>query len=42
MEEPNSPYIFREEQDRPSEHDPEGRDVVIVEGRAMSYRSYRR
>lgn len=42
MEELNSPYIFREERDGPKEHDPEEKEVVIVDGRAMSFRSYRR
>jgi hypothetical protein len=41
-EEPNSPYVFREERDDPPSHDPEEREVVIVDGRAMSYRMYRR
>ena len=41
-EEPNSPYVFREERESPPSHDPEEREVVIVDGRAMSYRMYRR
>jgi hypothetical protein len=41
-EPPNSPYVFREEHEAPPSHDPEEREVVIVDGRAMSYRVYRR
>jgi hypothetical protein len=41
-EERNSPYVFREEHESPPSHDPEEREVVIVDGRAMSYRMYRR
>lgn len=44
--EPDSPYVYRDEDeqrhDRRVGPDPEGREVVIVDGRAMSYRSYRR
>jgi hypothetical protein len=44
--EPDSPYVYRDEEEQrhePSaEPDPEGREVVIVDGRAMSYRSYKR
>jgi hypothetical protein len=42
MEEPNSPYVFRDE---PTEGDDESvveAEVVIVDGEAMSLRSYRR
>jgi hypothetical protein len=48
---PTGPYVFREaaetgaqDSDDPGERppDPEGREVVIVDGRAMSYRTYRR
>ena len=42
VEAPNSPYVFREEYEAPPSHDPEEREVVIVDGRAMSYRMYRR
>ncbi len=42
VEAPNSPYVFREERELPLSHDPEEREVVIVDGRAMSYRMYRR
>jgi hypothetical protein len=41
-DEPNSPYVFREESEAPPSYDPEEREVVIVDGRAMSYRVYRR
>jgi hypothetical protein len=41
-ESPNSPYVFREEHEPTPSHDPEEREVVIVDGRAMSYRMYRR
>jgi hypothetical protein len=44
--EPDSPYVFRDEDERRHEPreapDPEGREVVIVDGRAMSYRWSRR
>jgi hypothetical protein len=35
------PYVYRDEPEPVSSHDPEGRDIVIVDGRAMSYRRYR-
>jgi hypothetical protein len=43
----NSPYVFRDEVDDASDDADErtttdGREVVIVDGRAMSYRWYRR
>lgn len=38
----DSPYVFRDEGDRPTQYDPEEREVVIVDGYAMSYRAYRR
>jgi hypothetical protein len=41
MEERDSPYVFREEPAEPPTPDPEGRDIVIVDGEAMSYRTYR-
>lgn len=44
MEESDTPYVFRDEReavDGDGTVDPEGADVVIVEGRAMSYRRYR-
>jgi hypothetical protein len=40
-ESPNSPYVFRGTREMPS-YDPEEREIVIVDGRAMSYRMYRR
>ncbi len=42
MVQSNTPYVFGDEPPRPASHDPEGRDVVIVEGQAMTYRSYHR
>jgi hypothetical protein len=42
MEPRDSPYVFRDEPSEPASPDPEERDVVIVDGRAMSYRRYRR
>jgi hypothetical protein len=42
MDRTDSPYVFREERQVRPRPDPEGRDIVIVEGRAMSYRAYRR
>ncbi len=41
-DEPASPYVYRDEQGDPKQVDPEGRDVVIVDGAAMSFRTYRR
>lgn len=41
MEEPNSPYVFRDEPALPAAA-PDDAEVVIVDGRAMSYRWYRR
>ncbi|MFB6194556.1 MAG: hypothetical protein ABEI80_00155 [Haloplanus sp.] len=44
----DSPYVFREEvtddvdDDRDDRSTTEGQEVVIVDGRAMSYRWYRR
>jgi len=43
----NSPYVFREEvedevDDTNERSTTEGQEVVIVDGRAMSYRWYRR
>ena len=44
--ESDSPYVYRDEDEQTHEPsvapDPEGREVVIVDGRAMSYRYYRR
>ncbi|WP_267195355.1 hypothetical protein [Halegenticoccus tardaugens] len=42
MEAIDTTYVFRDEVETPRTPDPEGRDVVIVDGQAMSYRSYRR
>ncbi|ELZ91280.1 hypothetical protein C440_13239 [Haloferax mucosum ATCC BAA-1512] len=41
MEEPNSPY-FREQIDSGVESSPQDGEVIIVEGTAMSLRSYRK
>ncbi|EMA04040.1 MULTISPECIES: hypothetical protein [Haloferax] len=41
MEEPNSPY-FREQVDDTVESDPLDGEVIIVEGQAMSLRSYKK
>ena len=44
MEERDSPYVFRDETDgRVGDLDPnpDGSDVVIIEGHAMTYRAYR-
>jgi hypothetical protein len=42
----HSPYVFREDAEDDAETDDrpttEGQEVVIVDGRAMSYRWYRR
>ena len=40
--EENSPYVFRDERESAPEYDPEEREVVINDGQAMSFRSYRR
>ena len=42
MEESNSPYVYRDERGEPLDDDPADAEVVIVDGRAMSYRWYRR
>ena len=36
------PYVFRDEVEAPPTHDPEEKEVVIYDGKAMSYRFYRR
>ncbi|WP_161631404.1 hypothetical protein [Candidatus Halobonum tyrrellensis] len=45
MEESDTPYVFRDEQPDgnavDADPDPEGGDVVIIDGRAMTYRRYR-
>jgi hypothetical protein len=41
MEQTNSPYVFREEHEQAGPHDPEEKDLVIVDGESMSYRAYR-
>lgn len=43
MDEQDSPYVFRGEPAEPADdHDHDDAEVVIVDGRAMSYRWYRR
>jgi hypothetical protein len=42
MDDRDSPYRYRDEVEQSAEHDPEEREVVIYDGQAMSYRSYRR
>ncbi|ATW89644.1 hypothetical protein halTADL_2940 [Halohasta litchfieldiae] len=42
MEPRDSPYVFGDEPPREASPDPEGRDVVIIDGQAMTYRSYYR
>lgn len=42
MEPRDSPYVFGDESPQQTSHDPEGRDVVIIDGQAMTYRSYHR
>jgi hypothetical protein len=46
MSSSDSPYVFRDEMedvdDYADERTTEGQEVVIVDGRAMSYRWYRR
>ncbi|WP_348609429.1 hypothetical protein [Halobaculum rarum] len=43
MEERDSPYVFRDEPDDPIGvvSDRTDEEVVIIDGRAMTYRSYR-
>jgi hypothetical protein len=42
MNESDSPYVFRDEPDDPvGESEGGDDDVVIIEGRAMTYREYR-
>ncbi|MFC6873321.1 hypothetical protein [Halobellus marinus] len=40
--EPVDPYVSHDEVEEDPLPDPEGRDVVIAEGRAMSFRAYNR
>jgi hypothetical protein len=42
MESRDSPYVFGDEPPEQPSHDPEGRDIVIIDGTAMTYRSYHR
>ena len=42
MEPSDSPYVFGDESPQQISHDPEGRDVVIIDDQAMTYRSYHR
>lgn len=42
VSEPAGPYVSHDEVEERSLPDPEGRDVIIVDGRAMSYRAYHR
>jgi hypothetical protein len=42
MEERDTPYAFRDEVEQSPSYDHEEREVVIVDGEAMTYRSYRR
>jgi hypothetical protein len=37
----HSPYVFGDEPPTPTRHDPEGRDLVISDGAAMTYRQHR-
>ena len=37
----HSPYVFGDEPPTPTRHDPEGRDLVIIDGAAMTYRHHR-
>ncbi|MFB6090182.1 MAG: hypothetical protein ABEJ97_03910 [Halobellus sp.] len=40
--EPAGPYVSHDEVEESDVPDPEGRDVVIADGQAMSYRAYHR
>ncbi|MFB6251894.1 MAG: hypothetical protein ABEI27_09480 [Halobellus sp.] len=40
--EPSGPYVSHDEVEEAEIPDPEGRDVVIADGEAMSYRAYHR
>lgn len=42
MRERDTKYVFRDEDESVPSHDPEERDVVILDGEAMTYRRYRR
>lgn len=42
MEARDTTYVFRDETEPVPSHDPQERDVVIMEGQAMTYRRYRR
>jgi len=39
---PEEPYVSHDAVEEPALPDPEGRDVIIVDGEAMSYRAYHR
>jgi hypothetical protein len=42
VDEPDGPYVSHDEVEEPNVYDPEERDVVISDGKAMSYRVYHR
>ncbi|SDY29975.1 hypothetical protein [Halobellus clavatus] len=42
VSEPAGPYVSHDEVEETDVPDPEGRDVVIADGEAMSYRAYHR
>jgi hypothetical protein len=37
----HSPYVVGVEPPAPTRHDPEGRDLVVIDGTAMTYRHHR-
>ena len=41
MVQSDSPYVFGAAPPTPARHDPEGRDLVIIDGTAMTYRHHR-
>ncbi|MDQ2053747.1 MULTISPECIES: hypothetical protein [Halobellus] len=40
--EPAEPYVSHDEVEEAALPDPEGRDVIIADGQAMSFRAYHR
>jgi len=42
ISEPAEPYVSHDEVEEPALPDPEGRDVIIADGQAMSFRAYHR
>ncbi|WP_281284915.1 hypothetical protein [Halonotius terrestris] len=41
MVQSDSPYVFGHAPPAKARHDPEGRDLVIIDGKSMTYRHHR-